>query len=119
MRRTSRSEQEDYRRQARVCKAFANPTRLRLITLLGQKQHWASELRSGLGISKANLSQHLAILKTAGVVSTSRIGRKLYCGLSMPGAKQVVALLRSMTKSHYRRPPAPRGTANRKSPESD
>lgn len=115
MKRTSRSEQTAYRRQAELCKAFAHPTRLHLIALLGRKQHWASELRSGLGISKANLSQYLAILKAAGIVSTSRIGRQLCCGLSMPGAKQITALLRSMTRSLNKRPTTPRSTANRRS----
>ena len=95
----SRSQQETDRRQAEICKAFANPTRLRLINLLGRRERWSSELQAGLGVSKANLSQHLSILKSAGIVSTSRIGKRLRCGLSMPGAKQTAALLRSMTKS--------------------
>lgn len=102
MRRKSKSEQEDYRRQAEICKAFANPTRLRLIDLLSRKERWSSELQAGVGISKANLSQHLSVLKSAGVVSTSRVGKRLHCGLSMPGAKQTAALLRSMMKSHQR-----------------
>jgi|SRR5271165_6139784 len=102
MKRKSRSEQEAYRRQAEICKAFANPTRLRLIDLLGRRERWSSELQAGLGVSKANLSQHLSILKAAGVVSTSRIGKRLRCGLSMPGARQTAALLRSMTNSRQR-----------------
>lgn len=102
MGRNSRSEQEAYRREAEICKAFANPTRLRLIDLLGRKERWSSELQAGLGVSKANLSQHISILKSAGIVSTSRIGKRLRCGLSMPGAKQTAALLRSMIKSRKR-----------------
>jgi len=102
MKRKSRPEQEAHRRQAEICKAFANPTRLRLIDLLGRKERWSSELQAGLGISKANLSQHLSTLKSAGIVSTSRIGKRLHCRLSMPGAKQTAALLRSMMKSRTR-----------------
>ncbi len=102
MKTTSRSEREAYKRQAKICRAFANPTRLRLIALVSRKQHWAAELRSRLGISKANLSQHLSVLKAAGIVSTSRIGKELYCGLAMPGAKQITALLRSMASSRNR-----------------
>jgi DNA-binding transcriptional ArsR family regulator len=102
MKRKSRSEQEAYRRQAEICKAFANPTRLRLIDLLSRKERWSSELQAGLDISKANLSQHLSILKAAGVVSTSRIGKRLRCSLSMPGAKQTAVLLRRMTKPRER-----------------
>ena len=98
MKKSSNSGHEAYERQAAMCKAFANPTRLQLIDLLGRKQRWASELQQGLGISKANLSQHLSILRTVGVVSTQREGKQLYCGISMPEVKQATAILRHMTK---------------------
>ena len=100
--KSSNSGHDAYERQAALCKAFANPTRLQLIDLLGRKQRWASELQQGLGISKANLSQHLSILRTAGVVLTQREGKQLYCGISMPEVKQATAILRHMTKAASR-----------------
>jgi ArsR family transcriptional regulator len=99
MKKNSISGSDSYERQAAICKAFANPTRLQLIDLLGRKERWASELQEGLGISKANLSQHLAVLRAAGVVSTQREGKQLYCGISMPEVRQTSALLRNMTKA--------------------
>ncbi len=90
---------DTYERQAAICKAFANPTRLQLIDLLGRKERWASELQAGLGISKANLSQHLSILRTAGVILTQREGKQLYCGIAMPEVRQTSTLLRTMTKA--------------------
>lgn len=99
MKKSSNSAHDTYERQAAICKAFANPTRLQLIDLLGRKERWASELQAGLGISKANLSQHLSILRTAGVVLTQREGKQLYCGISMPEVKQATAILRHMTKA--------------------
>jgi DNA-binding transcriptional ArsR family regulator len=89
----------DYEREATIFKALANPTRLHLVELLGKKERWASELQEGLGISKANLSQHLAILRAAGVVSTQREGKQLYCGIAVPEIKTATATLRSMTKA--------------------
>jgi DNA-binding transcriptional ArsR family regulator len=91
-------EHEVYERQAVICKAFANPTRLHLIEILTRGERWAAELQEGLGISKANLSQHLAILKSAGVVSTRRVGKQLHCGIAMPEVKQATILLRNMLK---------------------
>ena len=99
MKRKSNSEHEIYERQAIICKAFANPTRLHLIELLTRGERWASELQAGLGISKANLSQHLAILKSAGVVSTRREGKQLHCGIAVPEVKQATAVLRSLLKA--------------------
>jgi len=99
MKKNARSNHDTYERQAAICKAFANPTRLQLLDLLGRKERWACELQEGLGISKANLSQHLSILRAAGVVSTQREGKQLYCGISMPEVKETATLLRNMTKA--------------------
>jgi DNA-binding transcriptional ArsR family regulator len=99
MKKSDNSSLDTYERQAVLCKAFANPTRLQLIDLLGRRERWASELQEGLGISKANLSQHLSVLRAAGVVSTQREGKQLYCGISMPEVKQATTLLRNMTKA--------------------
>ena len=97
--RKSSGDHELYERQATICKAFANPTRLHLIEMLTRGECWASELQAGLGISKANLSQHLAILKSAGMVSTRREGKQLHCGIAMPEVKQATAILRSLLKA--------------------
>lgn len=97
--RKSNGDQEFYERQALICKAFANPTRLQLIDLLSHGERWASDLHEDLGISKANLSQHLAVLKLAGVVSTRREGKQLHCGIAMPEVRQTVGALRNMLKA--------------------
>ena len=59
MKRKNSPDHEMYEREATLCKAFANPTRLHLIAMLEGSDRWASELQEGLDISKANLSQHL------------------------------------------------------------
>ncbi len=102
MKKTQSAIQDIYLRQAILCKAFANPTRLHLIELLGRKECWASQLQHDLGISKANLSQHLSILRAAGVVTTQREGKQLYCGISMPAVKQASTALRNLTKAASR-----------------
>ena len=97
--RKPNDQREIYERQAIICKAFANPTRLHLIEMLTHDERWAAELQKGLGISKANLSQHLAILKSAGMVTTRREGKQLQCGIAMPEVKQATAVLRNMLKA--------------------
>jgi DNA-binding transcriptional ArsR family regulator len=102
MKKKANSGVEAYRRQAEICKAMANPLRLHLIDLLSRKARWCVELQVELGISKANLSQHLALLKSAGIVSASRVGKQLYCSLSRPEMKQASQLLRRIMKSQVR-----------------
>ena len=95
-------EQEIYERQVRICKAFANTARLHILELLGKREHGVSELQRQLGISKANLSQHLAILRAAGVVATRRNGKQIYCSLAIPEVKQACQLIRGVLRAQLR-----------------
>lgn len=102
MKRKNSFDHEVFERQATLYKAFANPTRLRLIDMLEEADCWAAELQEGLKISKANLSQHLSILRAAGVVHTRRDGKQLQCRLAVPEARKATALFRNMLKSQMR-----------------
>ena len=89
-------------RQVRICKAFANSTRLEMLDLLSSREWPAGKLQAELGVSKPNLSQHLAVLKAAGVVVTRRQGKQVYCGLAMPEVKQACLLIRHMLRAQLR-----------------
>ena len=88
-----------YEREARICKAFAPPGRLQVLDLLGQGEQGVSELQGALGISKTSMSQHLAILKSAGVLTTRREGKQIYCSLAMPEVKQACQLIRRVLQA--------------------
>jgi DNA-binding transcriptional ArsR family regulator len=95
-------EEELYRRQVGICKAFANPTRLRILDLVSNGGQPAAEIQTRLAISKANLSQHFAILKAAGVLTTYRNGNRVYCQLAIPEVKQACALIRNVLRAQIR-----------------
>jgi DNA-binding transcriptional ArsR family regulator len=95
-------EQEIFERQAAICKAFANATRIHMLDLLGKRECGASELQQELGISKANLSQHLSILRSAGVVVTRRNGKQILCSLAIPEVKQACQLIRNVLRAQIR-----------------
>ncbi|MFC2157534.1 ArsR/SmtB family transcription factor [Acidobacteriota bacterium] len=61
-----------------VCKTLANPKRQEILDNLRGKELTVNELVKVTGISQANLSQHLAILRTKGIVSTRRDGINVY-----------------------------------------
>lgn len=94
--------EEIYERQVGICKAFAHPTRLRLLDLIARRDYLAAELHKQLGISKANLSQHLAILKGAGVVVTRRDGVRVHCHLAIPEVKKACHLIRNVLRAQIR-----------------
>lgn len=97
-----RVEQEVYERQVGICKAFANPTRLRILDMVARHDYPAADLQKHLSISKANLSQHLAILKAAGVVLTRRDGKRVHCHLAIPEVKKACALIRKVLRAQIR-----------------
>ena len=96
-----KSEFDDriYDMQVRICKAFANPVRLRMLDLLSKQECSASELQSELEITAANASQHLAILKAAGVVSTRRDGKQIICSLAIPEVKDACRMIRDVLRA--------------------
>jgi ArsR family transcriptional regulator len=87
-----------YQRQSQICKAFANPIRIQILEMLGERARYVSELLEELGISKPNLSQHLAILRNSGVVSTNRAGKQLLCTLALPEVKTACELIRNVLR---------------------
>ena len=73
-----------------------------MLDLLGSREWPVSKLQEELGVSKPNLSQHLAVLKAAGVVITRREGKQVFCGLAMPEVKSACQLIRNMLRAQIR-----------------
>ncbi len=96
--RASNTDRLIYQRQSEICKAFANPVRIQILEMLGERARYVSELLEELGISKPNLSQHLAILRNSGVVATNRVGKQLLCTLALPEVKTACELIRNVLR---------------------
>jgi len=79
---------------ARVCKAIADPKRLLMINELRDGELSVGDISEALGISQSNASQHLAVLRDRGVVTTRRDGTTVYYRLRSPKIVQAVDLLR-------------------------
>jgi ArsR family transcriptional regulator, virulence genes transcriptional regulator len=75
---------EVYTLQAEVLKTLSNPKRLEIIHLLANGPLEVGRLAEALGISQPNVSQHLAIMRSAGVVEAERDGREVRYRLSDP-----------------------------------
>jgi len=84
---------EVYRLQAEVLKTISNPKRLEIIHLLAGGPREVSRLAEELGISQPNVSQHLALMRSAGVVEAERDGREVRYRLSDP---EIIAACETM-----------------------
>src|SRR4030042_2463508 len=81
---------------ADVCKVFSNAKRLEILNTLRDREMTASELIEKIGISKANLSQHMSILKSKGVVLARREGVNIYYCISNHKIIQACDLMREV-----------------------
>jgi len=75
---------EIYSLQSEVMKILANPRRLEILHLLADGPKEVGRLAEELGISQPNASQHLAVMRTAGVVEAERDGREVRYRLTDP-----------------------------------
>jgi len=89
-------EQGILKLQADVCKVFANDKRLEIINLLKDREMSNSELMQKTGMPKVNISQHMNVLKSKGVVLVRREGIQLYYRLANPKIIQACNLMREV-----------------------
>ncbi len=82
--------------QADVCKIFANDKRLEIINLLKDREMSNSELMQKTGLSKVNISQHMNVLKSKGVVIVRKEGIQLYYSIANPKIIQACNLMREV-----------------------
>lgn len=70
------------RRAALIGRALADPKRLCVLETLAGGEVSVSELSACVGCQVPNMSQHLAVLRNAGLVSTRRDGSTIYYRLA-------------------------------------
>jgi len=78
------SDASFYEVKARMIAVMANPKRLQIVDLLSDGEKTVSELSDGLGLAQATTSQHLAVMRKAGVVETTRRGNFILYRLADP-----------------------------------
>ncbi len=71
-----------YQIHSDFCKTLANPKRQQILDNLRQKEMTVKELMKATGIPQANLSQHLAILRTKGILTARREGIHVHYSLA-------------------------------------
>jgi ArsR family transcriptional regulator len=82
--------------QAEVMKTLAHPRRLQLLHRLARGPRHVAGLANELGMTQPNTSQHLALMRAAGVVEAERVGREVCYRLSDPDVLVACALMRSV-----------------------
>jgi len=92
------SAEVGYQRTAVVGRALADPKRLCVLESLAEGELSVSELSTRVGCQVPNMSQHLAVLRSAGLVATRREGSTIYYRLSDPRVLEAYQLLQSIAR---------------------
>jgi rhodanese-related sulfurtransferase/DNA-binding MarR family transcriptional regulator len=82
---------------ARVAGALASGRRAEIVDVLANGERTVEELSRQVALSMANTSQHLQILKEAGLVGSTRDGTRVRYRLASPTVYQFWVALRSLT----------------------
>ncbi|MCD6041313.1 MAG: putative transcriptional regulator, ArsR family [Burkholderiales bacterium] len=70
-----------------LLKAMSNPVRLLVLCQLAESEKSVGELERVVDVSQSALSQHLALLRSRGLVNSRRAGQTIYyslCGREAP-----------------------------------
>lgn len=67
-----------FTKKSHLFRALANAKRLEILSLLRKKELSVNEITDSLKFRQSNISQHLNVLKNAGIVESRRIGKKIY-----------------------------------------
>lgn len=89
-------EDQLYSYHAEMCKVFSHPKRLELINTLRDKEMSVGELGKILGLAKANLSQHLAMMRERHILVSRKEGNVVYYRIANPRLLQACDMLREI-----------------------
>jgi len=89
--------------QADVLRTLANPRRLEILHRLASGPREVGRLAADLGLSQPNVSQHLAVLRAAGVIDAERDGREVRYRLSDPDVMVACGVMRAVLERRISR----------------
>jgi DNA-binding transcriptional ArsR family regulator len=88
--------------QSEVCKTLASAKRLEIINALKEGEKTVGELVEILGVPKANVSQHLAVMRLKGILRSRREGVNIYYRIANPKVVQACTLMREVLTEQMR-----------------
>lgn len=91
-----------FKLHAELLKALAHPRRLEIVHLLREQELPVSDIHTMLDLPQANISQHLMVLRDAGVVITRRDGKHIFYKLSNKNIIEASDLLRKVLIEQYK-----------------
>jgi ArsR family transcriptional regulator len=94
--KTILTDKSIYEMQAEICKTLTNPKRIEILNVLKTEEKTVTELVNALGASKANVSQHLAVMRHKGILATRREGVNIFYRVANPKVIDACSLMKEV-----------------------
>ncbi len=94
--KTTQADKSIFEMQAEICKTLTNPKRIEILSVLKTDERTVTELVNALGASKANVSQHLAVMRHKGILTTRREGVNIYYRVANPKVIDACSLMKEV-----------------------
>ncbi|MGZ6792338.1 MAG: ArsR/SmtB family transcription factor [Mycobacteriales bacterium] len=85
-----------YQAKAELFRTLGHPARIRVLELLAEREHAVHELLGEIDIEPSNLSQQLAVLRRAGLVTQVRAAGEVRYVLSAPEVRDLLLAARAV-----------------------
>jgi ArsR family transcriptional regulator len=82
-------------RAAEIIKLLGHPERLKIVEVLEDGEATVSEIQDAVGLPQAIVSQHLAKMRGAGIVSARRDGVHVYYRIEEPKVPHILKCIRT------------------------
>jgi ArsR family transcriptional regulator len=87
---------EDIDRASRSLKAMSHPLRLKILCTLGDQEVSVQEIVERVGTSQSNISQHLAILRDKGILSSRKDANRVFYKVVDSRTLQLISMMRNV-----------------------
>ena len=84
----------------RILKALGDETRLKILVILSRRRICAKGVAKHLDISEAAVSQHIKVLKDAGIITGEKVGYYVYYDLQEPALLEIVKFVEQVNNTH-------------------
>ncbi len=88
------TKDDDIDRASRSLKAMSHPLRLKILCTLGDQEVSVQDIVDRVGTSQSNISQHLAILRDKGILSSRKDANRVYYKVVDSRTLQLIGMMR-------------------------
>ena len=87
---------ENIEQAAIAMQAMSHPARIKILCMLSSGEQMVQDLTDAIGTSQSNISQHLGILKTCGMIGSRKEATRTYYSIEDPRILKMITLTRDI-----------------------